>query len=460
MYLVLNNMTGAAQGQLIALSPNGKYLVNASGQPVFVTGEDGFLLDIQLSPANATVYLTDLASRGFNAVWVGATDQLDQNNAPEDSAGNLPFTSGGVGTYNWFGTLNNTYWSRIDSIVSQAAALGITIFLHPSFIGNHDGDVYDTPDWLAATTAQIQAYGTAVGSRYASYNNIVYVLGGDYDPGNSIIFPLLNAFGAAIRTADPNHLITVEGYGASGGSNLSTSPYTTSTIPAWLGINWAYMQQPTAISVCQNAFNSNPFLPPLQGEDWYENEQSPAITGFEVRQEGYYEVLSGCYTGRMFGNGQIWSFNATHSGDPNPPTWQTELSSIGSLSQEYMGQLFRSREHWLMVPDISHAYLTAGYGSGLTTSVLSRTSDGQSMIAYIPNGNATTVTINMAGIVSSSNTVQGWWFNPTTAATTNLGTFPSSGTQNFAPPDTNDWVLVLDDASASLSAPGNASPAH
>jgi len=438
----------------MALSSNGKYLVNASGQPVFVTGEDGFLLDLQITPANATVYLNDRASRGFNAVWVGATDQLDQNNAPEDSAGNLPFTSGGVGTYNWFGTLNSAYWSRIDSIVSQAGALGITIFLHPSFIGNNDGDVYDTPDWLVATTAQIQAYGTAIGSRYASSPNIVYVLGGDYDPSNATIFPLVNAFGAAIKAADPNHLITIEGCGRVGCSNLSTSPYTTSTLPSWLTVNWAYMNQSNAIAVCQAAYNSSPFLPPLEGEDWYENEGSPTVTGFGVRQEGYYEVLSGCYTGRMFGNGQIWSFNAVHSGDPNPPTWQTELSSIGSVSQQYMGQLFRSREHWLMVPDISHTYLTAGYGSGLTTSVLSRTSDGQSMIAYIPNGNATTVTINMAGIVSSSNTVQGWWFNPSTAATTNLGMFSNSGMHNFTPPDSNDWVLVLDDASGSLPAPG------
>jgi Protein of unknown function (DUF4038)/Putative collagen-binding domain of a collagenase/Putative Ig domain len=454
---------GSAQSQFIAVSSNGKYLVNASGQPVFVTGEDGFLVDLQITPANATVYLNDRASRGFNAIWVGATDQLDQNNAPEDSAGNLPFTSGGVGAHNWFGTLNNPYWSRIDSIVSQAASLGITIFLHPSFIGNNDGSAaYDTPDWNAATEAQIQAYGTAIGSRYASSPNIVYVLGGDYSPSGQIL-TYVNAFGAAIRASDPNHLITIEGCRSTGCSNLSTSHYNTSTVPSWLGINWAYMTQTNAISICQSAYNSSPFLPPLEGEDWYENEthgSNPAITGFQVRQEGYYEVLSGCYTGRVSGNGQIWSFNATHSGDPNHPTWQTELSSVGSLSQEYMGQLFRSREHWLMVPDIHHTYLTAGYGSGLTTSVLSRTSDGQSMIAYIPNGSATTVTINMAGIVSSGNTVQGWWFNPSTAATTNLGAFSNRGTQNFTPPDSNDWVLVLDDASANLSAPGGASPAR
>src|SRR4029077_7084710 len=36
-----------------------------------------------------------------------------------------------------------------------------------------------------------------------------------------------------------------------------------------------------------------------------------------------------------------------------------------------------------------------------------------------------------------------------------IGIFPNSGTQNFTAPDGNDWVLVIDDASANLPAPGS-----
>src|SRR5208282_3050192 len=118
--------------------------------------------------------------------------------------------------------------------------------------------------------------------------------------------------------------------------------------------------------------------------------------------------------------------------------------------------LMNSREHWLMVPDASNTYLTGGFGSGVTESVLARTSDGQTMIAYIPNGNATTVTINMAGITSSSSTVNANWYNPQTAAATFIGSFANSSSKIFTPPDDNDWVLVLDDASANLPAPGAA----
>jgi hypothetical protein len=94
--------------------------------------------------------------------------------------------------------------------------------------------------------------------------------------------------------------------------------------------------------------------------------------------------------------------------------------------------------------------VTAGYGSGLTVTTAACPSDGQTIIAYIRNVNA----VNMAQITRSSGTIQGWWFNPQTAAATSLGTNPNTATQNFTPPDANDWVLVLDDASANLLAPG------
>jgi hypothetical protein len=89
--------------------------------------------------------------------------------------------------------------------------------------------------------------------------------------------------------------------------------------------------------------------------------------------------------------------------------------------------------------------------------VAARTSDGQTIIAYIPNGNATTVTINMSQITSATSTTNCWWYNPSTGSTALIGTYPNSGTMNFTPPDSNDWVLVIDDAGASLGAPGTAS---
>jgi hypothetical protein len=431
--------------QLVTISSDGKHLVNSiTGQPVFLTGDSPQLLSIMLSNADVNTYLQDRAARGFNAIWVISTDQLDQTSPPKDFFGNVPFDGA------WFTSPDPAYWAHQDSVIQAAQALGITVFLMPSFVGNNDGDVYDTPAYRASTVATIQGYGTFIGDRYKGFNNIVYVLGGDYNPTDATIKPKLEALAAAIAAADPNHLITIEGC-QNCGAPLSTTPYTSSTIPPWLGTNWTDTTQANAVASCQAAFSSNPFLPPFEGEDWYELEHG--ITGFQARQEGYWEVLSGCYVGRLFGNGPIWSFNAPHAGDTSP-SWQSQLSSPGSLGEQFMGQLMRSREHWLMVPDKAHTVLTAGFGSASTLSVAARSSDGQTVIAYFSDGNATAKTISMSSIVSSSSTAVAWWYAPLTGAATLIGTFPNSGSQSFTAPDGNDWVLVIDDAAANLGAPG------
>jgi hypothetical protein len=118
----------------------------------------------------------------------------------------------------------------------------------------------------------------------------------------------------------------------------------------------------------------------------------------------------------------------------------------------------RSREFWLLVPDTKNSVLVSGYGSGSTLSVAARATDGQTIIAYVPNGNAATITIDMTKITSAIDTAKCWWLNPSTGATTLIGTFATSGTQNFTPPDSNDWVLVIDDADANLVAPGGSDP--
>jgi hypothetical protein len=190
----------------------------------------------------------------------------------------------------------------------------------------------------------------------------------------------------------------------------------------------------------------------LIGETWYEN--SNGLAALQVREEGYWGVLSGCTLGYLFGNTPIWCFNSSSSASScyHTVTWQSQLTSNGSVTQEWLGALMRSREFWKMVPDASNAVLTGGIGSGTSISVCSCTSDGQTCMVYDPIGNSQAPQIATSDF---RGTVHAWWFNPQTGATTDLSTFPNSGTQTFTPADGNDWVLVLDLSSASLPHPGS-----
>ncbi len=441
--------TAAGQsGYRLQLSPNGKYLVNSNtGQPVFLTGEDGFLASIMLSNADVTTYLNDRATRGFNAIWIGVIDQLDQSNPPKDFFGNVPFDGA------WFTSPDAAYWAHQDAVIQQATGLGLTVFLHLSFVGNSDGNVYDTPAYLASSDATVTAYGAFIGNRYKGVNNIVYVLGGDFQPTQTAVATKVNDLATGLAAADPNHLITIENCRVCTPAKQASLDAYGSNPPSWLSLNWLDVMQTGVVAISQQNFSRTPFLPPLMGEDWYELDHS--MTSFQVRQEGYWDVLSGAYIGRFFGNGAIWSFNSTNGGHEFP-SWQSQLSTPGTVGQQYLGQLMRSREHWLMAPDTTQSVLTAGFGSGSTLSVAARSSDGQTVIAYLSDGNATAKTINMSSITSSVSSAKAWWYNPQTGAATLIGTFPNSGSQSFTAPDGNDWVLVIDDVAANLPAPGSA----
>jgi hypothetical protein len=74
------------------------------------------------------------------------------------------------------------------------------------------------------------------------------------------------------------------------------------------------------------------------------------------------------------------------------------------------------------------------------------------IIAYIP-GARMTPTVDMTRI--SGSTANAWWYDPRSGAATAIGTYSTTGTRTFTPVETNDWVLVLDDASQNYGPPGS-----
>ena len=441
-------LTFTGKQQIVPNASSGAtYLVNSNTNiPVFVVGDDAFDLSIMLPWASVVAYLTDRQRRGFNAIWLAGADRGFQSTPPKNFYGYSPFDGAD------FTNEDPNYWAFEDSVIALAGRLGITVFLNPMFVSTQGSLGYEA-SLIASSSSVINNFGNFIGSRYVNYNNIVYLLGGDSFPSNSAAYAKLVTFGAGIAASDSLHTITLEACEqcvVNGYNSVSAFQAVPLSVPSWLGINWAYPQTTTTVAACQNAYTSSPFLPPLGGENFYEGSNS--LTALTVRWMMYTEIFSGCYTGRLFGNAVVWCFNSTAAGSScTSPTWQSQLGSNGSVSQGFQGQLMRSREHWKMQPDIGNAVLTGGIGAGTTISTSACTSDGQTCMVYDPLGNTQAPQIAMNHF---SGTVHAWWFNPQTGIATEGGTFTNTGTHTFTPADGNDWVLVLDLASANLSAPG------
>jgi hypothetical protein len=441
---------GMGPGEFMALSPNKSHLVNTfTGKPVFITGEAAWSLIAQPSDAEVDTYLADRASRGFNAIIVNLIEHQYADHAPADYYGDKPFRGAP------FSTPNGRYFAHADYVIRHAAAKGITVFLFPVYLGygskacNKVNEGWGT-DMEKASDSVMKAWGVYVGNRYKSFPDVVYVIGADADPRtcSPSLVGKLNDVATGIKSVDSVHVLSADDAGEQ------------SSLDVWTGYPWldiSYMYQGDNPSKLNYEYTRPDFLPFFMGEDHYENEHHS--TPLSLRTIQYWTVLSGAYLGSFFGNNPIWCFNETDPSSAvpcrNDLTWQSQLSSAGSVAQSWFGKLFRSREHWLLVPDIKHTVVVAGYGCGSKLTTTARTSDGQTIIAYIPKGNRTTLTVNMSKITSASNKTKCWWFNPRNGATDLIGTFANTGTRNFTPPDSNDWVLVIDDASAILAAPGS-----
>ncbi len=134
--------------------------------------------------------------------------------------------------------------------------------------------------------------------------------------------------------------------------------------------------------------------------------------------------------GELFGNNPIWKFAIG---------WQSAMNSQGSQDMARLIALVKPRRWDLLVPDISHTFLTAGFSSG--TSYASSASSSALAFVYMPTNRA--VTINMANF-SAAVSVQ--WFNPGTGAFVQISGSPfvNSGTHVFTPSGSNDWVLLFE----------------
>jgi hypothetical protein len=143
------------------------------------------------------------------------------------------------------------------------------------------------------------------------------------------------------------------------------------------------------------------------------------------------------------GNKPIWLYD---------PGWEAALNSTASQDMTRLKDLFLSRRWFDLVPDDKHEVVVDGLGEfrGLDYVSAARTKDGGTVIAYMPT--ARPITVDMTKVVGKEATA--WWFNPRSGKADSIGQCLTSGKHEFTPPGEGDWVLVLDDASKKLSAPG------
>ena len=432
-------MTGLPFITSIAGTGTGQYWIDQSGHPIMMKSDTPWALAYNAGIAGgATTVASDItnycatrASQGFNCFLIAAvgTSQIGTTDNGHTWDGIAPFTSPGV--------LNNTFWNRVDLVISTAAGYGLTVILNPMFtycIADGGGSMNS---W---TTANFTTYGTNVGNRYKNATNLLWEMGDDYGGGSD---PSFNAFYSALRAAGANQLLSVENL-TPGDSRFSLSGGTYAFGTSNANWNWCYGYGAAYNSVEYAYKESSPLLVMKMDGAYDDGGNSDPIVYW--RNWAWWSLSSGS-RGFQYGRNDVfpWSSSAL-AALTNNTIDNTQFKEIWNIYESF-------NEWWLLVPDTSSTLVTAGRGtrwldsndsyttaSSNTYVTASYTPDGKLAVIYNPAANTQTITVNGSVMVAGYTAT---WIDPISGATTNAGissTYTNSSTNSVGG---HDWLLVL-----------------
>ncbi|MFC4947233.1 DUF4038 domain-containing protein [Pseudonocardia sp. GCM10023141] len=398
-----------------------------NGAPFFWLADTAWSLFVNLNRSETEQYLDARAAQGFTVVQAAAVFPLAGGPGP-NQYGDAPFSSGLAEPSVTPGNLSDDeeqydYWDHVDFVLDQAAQRGMVVAIAPVWAAGQVGDLL--------TAGNAKGFGEFLGKRYAAGANVVWMLGGDAPAEGAQ--DVWRGLAAGLRDGGGQQLI---GYypGAgqtSAGMFGADDPTDFDLLQGGQCRN--YDERATLLATTYDA--GRPFVdagPIYEGHPYCDGADGVA-TALDVRREAYLSVLAGA-AGHTYGNSTVWPFRA---GDDPGAGWSGALQAPGAGQMREIAALLASRP--AVGPDGSDRALAANRST---------------VLAYSAAGKA--VEVNLAAL--SGRTVQPWWFDPRTGAATKLDARPRSGTSSFTPPagegDSQDQVLVIDDAAAGYGAPG------
>jgi len=410
----------------IRVSQDGRYFVNAQGQPFFWLGDTAWPLFGHYSQQDAEAYLENRARKGFTVIqgvlaWGGGTGF--ETTAPGPNyAGHVPWLDGRPDRP------NDAYFQHVDYLLRFAAECGLILGMLPTW-------GYYVNDAKTFNVDNARAYGRWLGARYKDQPNLVWINGGDRIPTGCE--PVYRALAQGLREGDNGaHLITYHPCGWRSSAQFFHRE-------DWLDFNM--IETWTEWAKVYPAILSDSLLRPTRpvvlGEGAYENgPEYPLgpITPLVVRRQAWWAFMAGGFF--TYGQDQMWRME---------PGWTSTFDTPGAGHMTHFKAIATSRPWWKRVPD--QGLFASGVGSERTLNAAVRSIDSDWAMLYLSS--QCHVLLHLDRLLTRQ--VKATWVNPQdgeqrdagTYATGNLlgGTFPEGRTQWFSVPGHwEDALLLLD----------------
>lgn len=402
--LVLPPMAAHAAGPAYRVSDDGRYLVDAQGEPFFWQGDTEWELLYALSAQDAKALLHARRAQGFTVVqamcdglyprWIAA-DQLPPPQARMPWLNDNPLTP------------SEAFFTRADAIVAAAQAEHVLLLIGVYHI--------DDVKMKRITPKNIGIWTRWLAHRYRNAPNIIWTMYSDLQPAS---FPMVQAAVKGLRQGDGGrHLVTLHPEGVAGSS---------SAVPADLSLN-TFQSLSTGYVNYQLAradYARTPVKPVVNGEARYEAEHG--TTALEVRRSAWWSYLGGAAF--SYGHVNNWT---------SPGSWREWVNAPGARQIQVLGSLLRSLSWWKLIPD-------PGVMVDGGEAAAARSADGAWIVAYL----ATNAPVKLSLNALDASTARLSWINPVDGERRPVGLYPTAASVSVQPPaGWLDAVLLAEKAS-------------
>jgi hypothetical protein len=409
-------------------------------------------------------YLSARQAEGFNAVEVSAFSWL----RPEDPPSPFAYTTGQDwdGLYPFNATMDPssglnttdagdgfTFWDRRDYLIAQAAAQGINVIMNVTTpaLSFDTSPVSPLQDW---TPQQWADYGTALGDRYKSATNVMWILGDDYygtlDGG-------FDAWLTALRATGDQHLVSVQNMiNSTSKTNIQYGdalPWGT----AHAQYDWVYTYDASYDGI-EKAYLHDGDVPVYYGDG-----SAVGVVDVRILRKMIWWALSSGARGFNTIDEELWRLPAnwhdlmTGNATAGATFWSTTIPAIG--------RAFQSLTDWnLLRPDTDNQLVTSGRGTHTTGQQADYSwedTDNYVTASLAPNGSLAVIFMSHASTITvdTSKLLPGYiaqWMDPLTG--TEYAATPTSTNGAIATYDSGagqggkgvsnsagdaDWVLVF-----------------
>lgn len=390
----------------------------------------------QLTDNEIDDYLRTIAGLGWQGFWVNLWEYEFADNAPNDIWGNAPFT----GTP-WQSTPASGQMDRAERMLDLAEQLGLTALLFVNYLGYNGATPAEgwATEIAAASNAQMEAVGGAVGTMLAAHPNVIIVAGADRNPDSTLLDRTDHYIGAIL--AETSQLVTTHQARGSDTDDI-WSAYT------WWDIQAVYDNGTAGTPDWEDGYNAVTG-PALYIEGYFENSNS--VSALQLRRQLWVPLVEHGVAA-MIGSNPRWYFGsstgAAFADSTSAPfdTWQDSLGSDFAGWSSVAAQFFAGYDPGVLgaiVPGVS--LVTTGEGTTTSKAAIGVDTTGGHAIVYFPTSRS--VTLDLSVFTPPSLTLT--WLDPTSGDVTAIGTYANTSGRSVTYPSSNDdggsdWVLVIE----------------